>query len=423
MSAHTDPVERSAIRRIGFRYSGLRLLAAIIVVAMTSVLLSAAHVQRARAATCPGVIALPDTSAVDTATGDAVVVHQWQIGDLNFSQAVPPAGWTPLTATDEELALFGFPARPTAPDGLNTWRAEFSNGQYTGFTPVDAATVCPVPALGSSPAAFVLPDTDPIADPLAGATNSSTSATSANWGGVIVPGSNITYTSAQYVEPTASYCAGSDPSAHSMWVGLGGTSKGHPLLQNGTAQEGTLGSDVAWYEALDSAHDTHQVNLSSFSVSSGNSLVIHTQYFPGASPKVTWYWHNLSTGAATSVSANDSNIAGNIDSYYDGTSGEVIDERPTYFSSSSSTTGYFTQMRHHSVMDWRSAVIAINNGSTHAVRDTNHTFVTMRDNAADTLHPDPNQTILERPSLPSGSASSAFNDNWTSCGFTQSGGG
>src|SRR5215467_8466566 len=43
-----------------------------------------------------------------------------------FTQVSPPAGWSPVRATDQELRTYGFPARPKDAAGRARWNKLFS---------------------------------------------------------------------------------------------------------------------------------------------------------------------------------------------------------------------------------------------------------------------------------------------------------
>src|SRR5207245_1117598 len=48
------------------------------------------------------------------------------------AQIVPPTGWKPLTASDQELRAYGFPARPTDPAKLAHWTTMMSQWKRVG---------------------------------------------------------------------------------------------------------------------------------------------------------------------------------------------------------------------------------------------------------------------------------------------------
>lgn len=62
---------------------------------------------------------------------------------------LPPNGWDPFTATDEELVYYGYPARPNDVEQLNAWKVTVSGGWYdpaTGTIPMhtDYAIPCTI---------------------------------------------------------------------------------------------------------------------------------------------------------------------------------------------------------------------------------------------------------------------------------------
>lgn len=58
------------------------------------------------------------TETFSTQSNEAILAH------------LPPDNWNPFTATDEELAYYGYPARPSDTGLLNTWKETASGGWY-----------------------------------------------------------------------------------------------------------------------------------------------------------------------------------------------------------------------------------------------------------------------------------------------------
>src|SRR5207245_3340296 len=68
---------------------------------------------------------LPDGSTVRTPRRGAATLYHYE-HDAG-QELIPPAGWNPLSATDEELDTFGFPPRPGDPVGRAEWNSDFAN--------------------------------------------------------------------------------------------------------------------------------------------------------------------------------------------------------------------------------------------------------------------------------------------------------
>jgi hypothetical protein len=72
-----------------------------------------------------GTPALPGTPSGMSATKYTYSLE----GDL-LTEVEPPAGWKPVSGTDQELRTYGFPPRPTDPAGRGQWNQEFSSWKY-----------------------------------------------------------------------------------------------------------------------------------------------------------------------------------------------------------------------------------------------------------------------------------------------------
>lgn len=253
----------------------------------------------------PVITPLPDGGQKYTYAGD---------GTSPVSTEVPPAGFSPLSASDQELEEYGFPMRPSDPSEAVSWNEAMTD--YTS-TPVPG-TIC---WQSGEPAT---PDTDP---------EGNSSGFSGNWDGYVdTPASGNTFTavSGEYHQPSrgGTSCSNEHESA---WVGLGGWADradgSRGLLQDGTAYD-TSGSPYAWYEYVGKTASgagtgvVEQNFAEAVDVEPGDHIYAYTSY-------------DKSSGVATFVVEDEttgqegSQQVGSMQSYYEGTNAEWIIERPS----------------------------------------------------------------------------------------------
>ena len=318
---------------------------------------------------------------VTAAEPDAATVVEFadQSGTVG-EQRIAPAAWRPLKTSDEELAFYGYDARPSDPTALAGWRAQAA--RFTGFSPPG---MCSRPDIGSISS---------FANAKTQITTFENTAFNAIWSGIVNHSGSITKSYArQVIGSNSSFPCASG--AHSAWVGIGGYSTGR-LMQNGILQYS--GGAFAWYEVLNGSYTPalHTVNLG---VAPGQTLNISTEYFPSTN-KVQFGFNNLSTGVSAST-AILSSVDGHPPSYYyDGQDGEVIDERPLQ-------SGQVAPLRNYNRTVWSNAVYYQSGGSTsHPIRSGPEDGIVMQSNAATTL------------SSPNGAGYplDGFEDNFYACG-------
>jgi hypothetical protein len=371
-------------------------LAALPVSAATTSNCSVVTSQHAENPNQPGVEAAP---TAETATVNVV--------DLLGSQstvAIPPASWKPLTASDTELAYYGFPDRPRDPAGLSAWNAEWSH-----YTRTVVPTMCVGDSAALEPDGAVL---DPLGDLLGGSDVSNAAYTSFNWAGVAAKArTNYTTAYGSMVVPNQAVCAGTQTSEHVAWVGLGAWGGGGKLLQNGLEQYGSGLTNTLWYEGLNTTYDTHIVRISSPTAAPGQTVNVATKYQSGT---VTFSFHNLATGVAanpafsTMAAYNRStgaltNVA--VSNFYDGRSAEAVDERPYSFSAAK-----YYQLRNFGRNSWYEASAATGTFTTRtAMRDLPHDAITMKNRSG--------STVLAAPGA--GTTQLRFYDDWKNCGVME----
>jgi len=226
--------------------------------------------------------------------------YVYRDGADQVTEIVPPTGWHPLTATDQELKAYKFPARPTDAAKLAHWTESMSHWKSAG-TPGMCVT---------------------------GKNNSVThTAPSPYWaGGMSVDGSatrsDFWFADGAWVEPTfAAVCPGI--SAYAIWSGLGGWNSGR-LLQSGTDTDYAMNSIYMFWEAIAPGYPSHEVKFTGDVVRPGDEVEATTDY-SGGEALLTVY--DLTTGVMKQTSFTSyAGLAASA--YYDGTTADFITEAP-----------------------------------------------------------------------------------------------
>lgn len=256
--------------------------------------------------------------AAESADGLARVYHfQGSQGDDVF-EIVPPPNWRPLTATDHELKIYGFPPRPTDAAALKRW-----NDHMARWKKVGTPGMCETNVRNSLHA----------------------TASSPIWaGGMSVNGSASVSTfyesDGEYLVPTfIGTCP--NPSAYSLWSGLGGWNQ-IKLLQAGiTADPGNTQSSnqsFEWWEALDVTHNNPSVAFTGDVVNAGDDVESFVSYDSAtntADMAVYDFTSGVSGDSHFTSYKNESALK-----YYDGTTSDFIAEQVT-----NSSTGALYSLR------------------------------------------------------------------------------
>ena len=232
----------------------------------------------------------------------------------------PPAGFSPLTASAADLAKYAFPPRPTGGPALSSWIQAMSN--YSG---------------GTTPKLSLYFQGQPTAQTSLAAPASSTGSagklaqSSSNWAGwVNTPGSNGGYIAveAEAEVPVLDNTCPS-PVVSDAWVGLGGTSASHPLIQDGIAyNDPTSGSWEAIFELME-ANGAGNVGPAildgGIPLSSGNTVFMYSDYIQ-SEEQADFYIENTTTGKVAQGYKNSSDSSIPLSNYWDGSSAEWIME-------------------------------------------------------------------------------------------------
>jgi len=238
-----------------------------------------------------------------------------------FAYPAPPAGFKPLTASDDELARYGLPARPN-PFGKNptlyaTWARAMKAARFRVEPQIRITDRRHVPAIG-----------------LAHATSRKAGElTSTNWAGQAILSNATSFGQSSYtkilsewlvsaVQQAIGTCTSVDVSA--TWVGLDGTGGSSDVLQAGTEADAYCSRGVAsanyyaWFEW----YPANEYEITNFAV------------YPGAPVFVVLQATSATTGTATFVNLQSNQyttvgLSAPSGTTLKGNSAEWIVERPS----------------------------------------------------------------------------------------------
>ncbi len=254
---------------------------------------------------------------------DGGKIYVYYIDGIENDFPVPPDGFKPLEASDEDLATYGFPARPTEAKELAKWNEDMSAYKYT-----------PVPQITQTDVihGFNHSDSRNTTNAVNGLSQSTTSS---NWSGYVAKG---TYSMVQgdFVQPTIN---SSNPNYthESTWTGLGGYTSSK-LVQTGTAMTTYAGGRhyYAWYEYLSPTNPNPEIQFTSITVNPGDK--IHTYCaFQRANDKFNAYIANNSNGTSQSVL-----VSIPASEYFDNSAADFINEKPSWSVTDNGLTNYGT---------------------------------------------------------------------------------
>lgn len=242
---------------------------------------------------------------------------------------VPPEGFDPLHASDKMLAEYGFPKRPTDSKSLAEWQNLM---EAYKFTAVPSVTKIKRNA------------------GLRTKSISNTAYTTQNWSGVEETPSRYKYTEAEgeFIQPTKR--DGNVGTAESTWVGIGGDTlnyASHCLIQCGTAM--VASGYYIWWETLNT-NDTnsYENKISNFIVRPGDKISLKVSYEVSYGAAY-FFIINETTGQSQQCSTDASQ-------YYDGSTAEFIDERP-------SVNGYLYYLADYGTVSWSNCQAVLSQGT------------------------------------------------------------
>jgi hypothetical protein len=211
----------------------------------------------------------------------------------HFAHELPPDGFLPLKASDEDLHRYGILHRPdpsVSPELARLWRRVMS--RVTRFVQ---------PELEVNPERHHVPARQPRAKSAKTGTAASVF-TSGNWSGIVSldqsPYNAVfgTWTVPRVQPPNGFF--GDFSSA--AWVGLGGWTGDSNLLQAGTEQDvqGGIAFYYAWWEWLTSESKPPEVKISNFPILPGETVAFSVGAYGDGSGRGYFTCANLETGLA-----------------------------------------------------------------------------------------------------------------------------
>lgn len=226
---------------------------------------------------------------------------------------VPPEGFTPLTATDEQLETYGFPPRPDEEnqEDYQNWSELMSNYKFTKAPEIEMSEKSAEESITTY-------------DSIIGNVNHPGGMNVAGYYSETSGSKFYTQVQGDFVYPKISTAVAD--SRDSFWLGIGDPSYGKTICAGITTictQVGTI-STVPWYGYRPaSSIYIQEFRFTGFKVSAGDNIHIYVSY-QKANNKLSYYFANNTTGETKSATAEVS-----ADKYFDGTyAGWVVERRP-----------------------------------------------------------------------------------------------
>ena len=303
----------------------------------------------------------PDSITPLPGGGESV---NYLVDGITNSYLVPPNGFNPLKASDDVLAAYGLPPRPTDKTALKTWKQDMKAYKHI-YRPNKVYTK--KNEKGSQLGTLYTP----------------------NWSGVaetVPSGSSAVYRHVygDYTQPQ-NCCPNTTDNVNrqeSTWVGIGGINN-QQLIQCGTAMQAQI--YYYWYEYLSADSDTNMVGVNAGLIYPGDHIHVAVD-FDGNTCFATFTLQNVtrSTSAIVKTSA--------IGKCYNGATAEWIDERPTVNQS-------YCQLANFNTVNWSNCYMANNltaAGSYYPMSQYNFELIQMEGNANDGAN---NGKILSYPTI------------------------
>ena len=296
------------------------------------------------------------TYTLDTLPGGGTI-ERGLVGSAYIEIPHAPAGFDPVSSSDEDLAEFGIQARPAdgSDESLETWLA-VARIQAAA----NEATICDLAEQNAmlSDRAFAVPNP--------------------NWGGYVAKEASPSYigVAAQWVEPTyVADSAGCSASQAGIWVGVGGY-QSKMLLQAGTAVN-TTGVHYAWFEWISPSNSVSMQPFANSVIRSGDTIYTYVSASQSAS-QVTFSVTNLTRSLSYVARVTMTPIG----SFLDGTSAEVIVERLALGSVTSTT---YADLANFGTLDFSSAQVQLPDGTYRTLRVAGPTQLTITNAASQPL--------------------------------------
>jgi len=227
------------------------------------------------------------------------------------AHARPPANFDPLTASDAQLAQFGFPPRPdaaTAPDRYAVWKKLVTAPQHRLQPALEHTTIHNgrarlVSSRGGAPGL--------ARNTRVGVANDAASVTTMNWSGyAVVDGQNPfqsgTTVYGEWVVPVAQQAAGACTGSwaySSEWVGIDGFTSSD-VLQAGIEVDAlcSSGSTTAFYSAWYEWYPDVETRITNLPIAPGN--IIGVEVWNSGPTQGNAYIVNYTTQQSVSLAFN-----------------------------------------------------------------------------------------------------------------------
>jgi hypothetical protein len=317
---------RTRVRHKSSQEGTLRNQAIGLVVSVVGVLVFASS---ASAAALPGVVSvtgkpgpLPSCPAAEadgfnsrpaaqvTTFSDGGKLYTYEEEGEKIVLPQPPANFNPLKASEAELERYAFPKRPSSEEQVQLAKWEEEMGTYKEMAPPTACTGAPPPRSGIS-----------------GRVRHTGTSGSYNWSGYVTnaPTNRYQWNAAEgdfYQVNGAAHTSCKSNAILSSWVGLGGF---EPEVYGGFIQDGTdaytNGSTDVWYEMYSGLKNKNGYFPEMY-VNPGDYIGFLVEYSTSTST-ASFITYDQNTGVYRSVVIPETGIG-----YYDGSSGDFIEERP-----------------------------------------------------------------------------------------------
>lgn len=226
-------------------------------------------------------LAVPSVNADGSKIASGVDVALTSGMGSQIDTLVPPDGWTPLSASDSELAVWHFPGRPASGSALEQWNTTYAN--FSGYVVPGTCTTnrrADEPATGGLTPQVSTPAT-PMLTPIFNGYSVATQTPTA--GAIGVQGE---WKQTAWLDGICTHNTG----GYATWTGMSGPVG--RLIQQGTDVHFYKGSPpFAWWEVL--AANNVAINETEFTneaaVGTGDEIVANDQTFhPDGSTSDSW---------------------------------------------------------------------------------------------------------------------------------------
>lgn len=232
---------------------------------------------------------------------DGGKIYVYIIDGVENSFPVPPEDFKPLTATDEQLEIYGFPPRPDREnqEEYNQWAELMSNYKYTKAPELEVAIKHDEESI--STLSFTGDTRDPKGTYVAGDTSDPKGACVAGYTSTTSGSKFYTMIQADMVYPKVT--TKETKAKCSFWIGMGRASYKKAVCAGFTTevQKSQAQKNKAWYGYREENRKYKtEFNITDFAVNAGDNLHIYFSY-QKSSNKLNYYFANNTTGQTSSA--------------------------------------------------------------------------------------------------------------------------